>query len=177
MALGLLAALIPVGTASASGGGGCGRDVTNESGTEIEILEYCFTPTVLFAEPGDTVTWTNLDPTFHNVGGANMAWGSFERIRTDRSVSYSFSAPGVYSYVCSVHIGMVGTVVVGDPQPHGASTTGTVRRIKHARAVSTDPLPAPEESEGAALWLGMAALAGLGCAFVVARMVRRRLRA
>jgi hypothetical protein len=43
-----------------------------------------------------------------------MAWGSFESLRPGRSVTYSFADPGVYSYVCSLHVGMLGTVVVGD---------------------------------------------------------------
>jgi len=52
-------ALVP-GVAGASGGGGCGGPVTDESGTEVEIKEFCFTPTILRAEPGDTITFTNL---------------------------------------------------------------------------------------------------------------------
>jgi hypothetical protein len=43
-----------------------------------------------------------------------MAWGSFEQIRRGESISHDFSEPGVYSYVCNMHPGMVGTVVVGD---------------------------------------------------------------
>ena len=66
-----------------------------------------------YTQPGETVTWANQDGFDHNVAGANGAWGSFEILRKEKTASYTFSEPGVYAYVCTVHPGMVGTVVVG----------------------------------------------------------------
>jgi plastocyanin len=170
----LVVLAVPVAPAAASGGGGCGEQVTNESGTEIEIREFCFTPTVLYAEAGDTVTWTNADPLFHNVGGANMAWGSFERMKKGRSVSYAFSEAGVYSYVCTMHPGMVGTVVVGDPGPGGTTASNSIRRITRVSAVEPGPVRDAGAQGDAVFWFAtgvtVLALGGL----LVGRKVRRR---
>jgi len=62
---------------------------------------------------GDAVTFTNVDPFPHSVLGANATWGDYAGFKK-KSVSYRFSEPGVYPYVCTYHVGMVGVVVVGD---------------------------------------------------------------
>jgi plastocyanin len=177
-AVGLVLAVFPIVPAASSGGGGCGGPITNESGTEVAIDQFCFSPTVLYAEPGDTVTWTNRDGLPHNVAGANMAWGSFESFRRKRSVSYSFSSPGVYSYVCTMHPGMVGTVVVGEPSSGGMTPANSVRRIKHVSAVRPDPVVAPESpSDRAALWFGLSGALAVAGIFFLRRGLRRRLHA
>jgi plastocyanin len=170
--LGLGLALMP-GRAGASGGGGCGEPITSASGTDIDISNYCFSPTVLYADVGDTVTWTNLDSFPHSVGGANMAWGSFGQFREGHAARYSFSAPGVYSYVCTVHPGMVGTVVVGDPAPGQAIVKNSVKHVKTVSAVQTDPVE-QGNSKRAALLLGATALVLVACWAIVRRKVVRR---
>jgi plastocyanin len=116
-----LTALVPLGPgAMASGGGGCGRPVTDARGTAVDISEYCFVPTVLRVQPGKTVTWTNLDPA-HTVLGANGTWGSFAIIRFDKTATYRFARRGVYPYVCTLHPGMVGAIVVGDGKVPGSA--------------------------------------------------------
>jgi plastocyanin len=108
--------LVPVlgqGLASASGGGGCGRPVTDAKGTGVDIRDFCFSPTILRVSTGDAVTFTNVDPVPHSVLGANATWGDYAGFKK-RSVTYRFSEPGVYPYVCTYHPGMVGAVVVGD---------------------------------------------------------------
>ena len=62
---------------------------------------------------GDAVTFTNVDPFPHSVLGANATWGDYAGFKK-KSVTYRFSEPGVYPYVCTYHVGMVGVVVVGD---------------------------------------------------------------
>jgi hypothetical protein len=59
---------------------------------------------------GDAVTFTNVDPFPHSVLGANATWGDYAGFRKE-SVTYRFSEPGVYPYVCTYHVGMV---VVGN---------------------------------------------------------------
>jgi plastocyanin len=122
--LGLVAgfALVP-GVAGASGGGGCGGPVTDESGTEVEIKEFCFTPTILRAEPGDTITFTNLDKSPHTVLGANGIWGSYDALKRNVEATYEFAEPGVYPFVCTWHVGMIGAVVVGDGEGGAIDTT------------------------------------------------------
>jgi len=108
--------LVPVlgrGLAWASGGGGCGRPVTDAEGTGVDIRGYCFSPTILRVATGDAVTFTNVDPVPHSILGANATWGDYAGFKK-KSVTYRFSEPGVYPYVCTYHVGMVGAVVVGN---------------------------------------------------------------
>lgn len=151
---GLMLAIALGASARASGGGGCGEPITDEAGTDVEIKRYCFSPTVLYAEPGETVTFTNKDRVPHNVGGANLAWGSFENLRWKRSVSYEFPNAGVYSYVCSIHPGMVGTVVVGDPGPDAADAGVEVVPVKPVAAVTKSSGTERTGSSAGALVLG-----------------------
>jgi plastocyanin len=113
--------------AGASGGGGCGAKVTDQPGTTVDIQNFCFSPTVLRAEPGQTITFSNLDTTAHTVLGANGSWGSFDMLHARTgNISYRFVRPGVYAYVCTFHPGMVGTIVVGNadaPGEAGVTTT------------------------------------------------------
>jgi plastocyanin len=114
--------LVP-GIAAASGGGGCGGPVTDEAGTSVDISEFCFTPTILRAAPGDVVTFTNLDRSRHTVLGANGIWGSYDAMRRGVEATYEFAEPGVYPYVCTWHPGMIGVVVVGDGAGGAIDTT------------------------------------------------------
>jgi plastocyanin len=117
-------ALVP-GLARASGGGGCGGPVTDERGTTVPIRNYCFTPTILRVQPGASVTWINRDRAPHTVLGANASWGGYEVLKRGRAVTHRFTRPGVYPYVCTYHVGMVGAVVVGDAAASGAIGTTT----------------------------------------------------
>jgi plastocyanin len=114
----LLGVGLAPGVATASGGGGCGRAVTDDDGTRIGISDFCFDPTILRVQPGDTVTWENKDAVPHTVLGANGSWGGFDSIRRNGGeVTYRFVHVGVYPYVCTLHVGMVGAVVVGNGEP------------------------------------------------------------
>ena len=113
-------------SALASGGGGCGRPVTDDDGTRVSIRNFCFGPTILRVRPGDTVTWVNKDAVPHTVLGANATWGAFNSVeRNGGRVNYRFGRSGVYPYVCTLHVGMMGAVVVGDGQGPGAEATTT----------------------------------------------------
>lgn len=111
--------------AGASGGGGCGRAVSDTRGTSVRIKNFCFLPTILRVRPGDAVTFDNRDGFSHVVLGANAVWGSFTQVRSHHSVTYRFVRTGVYPYVCTYHPGMVGAIVVGNGKARGTMTTAT----------------------------------------------------
>jgi len=147
-ALGILAwVAVTPRPASASGGGGCGRPVSDSRGTGVVIRRFCFRPTILRVRPGDTVTFVNQDPFAHTVLGANGAWGSFDAVNGGDRVVYRFARAGVYSYVCTLHPGMVGTVVVGSGTSSGAidatSAAGPVSPVSDSKATATVSRPAP----------------------------------
>ena len=97
--------------AAASAGGGCHTGVTEGRGTRIEMIDACFTPTTLFAEPGETITFVNLDGFPHNIT-ANE-WGHFDDLRKGEGYTTSFTTDGIYAYACTYHPGMSGAIVIG----------------------------------------------------------------
>ena len=172
--------LVPVlgqGLASASGGGGCGRPVTDAKGTGVDIRDFCFSPTILRVSTGETVTFTNVDPFPHSVLGANATWGDYAGFKK-RSVTYRFSEPGVYPYVCTYHPGMVGAVVVGDGVGGAIGTStadGPVTKVdasdlglENTSAVDSRP----SEAVGGWAVIAAAAIVAGGLAVIVLR--RRR---
>ena len=139
------------GVASASGGGGCGAPVTDASGTTVEIRQFCFTPTIIRVEPGQVVTFRNADPVPHTVLGANGAWGSYDVLKRAKPLTYRFTESGVFPYVCTIHVGMVGAVVVGDGVGGAiGSNTGagpvvevSARDLKAEKVVDSRPADGP----------------------------------
>lgn len=59
---------------------------------------------------GGTVTWKNEDVPQHTV---KFADSESPLINTRGTYSKKFDAPGSYTYHCSIHPSMTGTVVVG----------------------------------------------------------------
>jgi plastocyanin len=114
---------LPPALASASGGGGCGQAVTDEAGSAVGIRDFCFAPTILRVQPGTVVTFVNRDPVPHTVLGANGSWGSYDTLRRRAGLTLRFTEPGVYPYVCTYHVGMLGAVVVGDGVGGAIGTT------------------------------------------------------
>ncbi|MCV7204143.1 hypothetical protein B7435_11755 [Mycolicibacterium peregrinum] len=81
------------------------------SGTAVSIDNFAFTPATLTVHRGDTVTWTNHDEEPHTVAAGD---GSFRSPGMDSNATFSFTFtnPGSYDYICSIHPSMHGTVVV-----------------------------------------------------------------
>jgi plastocyanin len=94
-------------------GGGCHGPTTEARGTAVEIVDRCFTPTNIYVQPGDEVTWVNRDSLTHVVAGNGGEWGHFEEMRQGDRIAFRFDRPGVYAYTCYLHPGMNGTVIVG----------------------------------------------------------------
>lgn len=181
-ALVVAAALVLVpSTASASGGGGCGGAVTDAAGTRVDIDGFCFSPTILRAQPGDVVTFANMDPVPHTVLGANGAWGGYDMLKRGREATYAFTEVGVYPYVCTLHAGMVGTIVVGDGGGGAIDTTTSAGPVAPGGSTSASTLgtvPAVSSIRvelDAGVW-PMAVIGGIGAILgaLGALVVRRR---
>ena len=166
------AVAFPGGAAVASGGGGCGRPVSDARGDTVRIRDFCFGPTILRVHPGDEVVFLNADSTPHTVMGANASWGSFRQLSVGKDVTYRFTRPGVYPYVCTWHPGMVGAVVVGGGprMATGATTTAAgpvVQVLPQPRiqpAVAGVPVadPAPQAVPISGGWVAPWQLIALG---------------
>jgi len=78
----------------------------------VEIHNYAYSPKDITVGTGTSVTWNNHDGDNHTVtqsGGSSLKSKSFGK---DQAFSYTFTAPGRYAYVCSLHPQMKGTVTV-----------------------------------------------------------------
>lgn len=103
----------------AQAGGGCHKDVTEGSGTEVLMREQCYMPSILRVAPGTTVTFANQDAIAHPTSGrtSNTADGGFYLSGGASShETVSYQKPGTYPFACMAHPGMTGLVVVGDGQ-------------------------------------------------------------
>jgi plastocyanin len=175
-------AVVP-GVAGASGGGGCGGPVTDAAGTAVQIKDFCFGPTILRVATGETTTFVNGDPFPHTVLGANGAWGSYDALKQGGEATYGFSEAGVYPYVCTLHVGMVGAVVVGDGVGGAIDTTTAAGPVTLASVLAGGVQDAETRSAGQDAgyggWVAIAAIAGLlvgtAAAFGVQRLRRRRI--
>jgi plastocyanin len=184
--IGLVAAVASVamwgGSGVASAGGGChATGPTTGQGDTVELLDLCFTSTVLYVEPGTNVTWTNRDATAHNVVGVAGTWGDPElTLYQGDTASYLFDDDGVYPYACWIHLGMIGAVVVGDGvgTDLGVVLPGTATETSDS--ASTEGVSTAVARDGnvdtAVIWVAGAALVlvALGGAYAIAVRNRRR---
>lgn len=81
------------------------------SGDQVNIDGFAFAPATLTVSVGAPVTWTNRDEEPHTVAASD---GSFHSpgMGTGATFTHTFTAPGTFEYVCSIHPMMRGTVVV-----------------------------------------------------------------
>ncbi|MGH2730988.1 MAG: cupredoxin domain-containing protein [Actinomycetota bacterium] len=162
----IIAVNLPIAPATGGGGGGCYGPLTAGSGGKAEITGFCFEPTVVRVRPGDSVTWVNRDEDKHTVTGANGAWGDYDILGRGDSVTYRFKREGTYPYFCSLHVGMVGTVVVGDGRGQSILTTRASRKtVTRAepppQAAGPGGLAVPPATEPNLWPLGAAVAAGI----------------
>jgi len=78
---------------------------------EVGIVTFKFTPATVTIKVGGTIDWTNHDDIGHTVTFAGQGINSKVLQRNDR-FSHTFDTPGTYTYICSIHPFMHGTVVV-----------------------------------------------------------------
>ncbi len=79
--------------------------------TAVSIKDDAFAPAKLTISAGQTVTFTNRDDDAHTVTATD---GSFDSkgLDTNGAWRHTFSAAGTYTYFCSLHPFMKGTIVV-----------------------------------------------------------------
>ena len=78
--------------------------------TSVDIVNFAFTPAVITVKSGAAVTWTNKDADAHTVAIAGVPVS--KPLQTGEAYVHTFSQPGTYSYICTIHPNMHGTVVV-----------------------------------------------------------------
>lgn len=77
----------------------------------VTIQNFAFQPATLDVAAGTTVTWTNQDSAQHTVTADDGSFGS-DKLGTGSTFTHTFSAPGTYTYHCSIHASMKATITV-----------------------------------------------------------------
>jgi LPXTG-motif cell wall-anchored protein len=132
--------------------------------TGVTISDFKFAPGTVTVNVGDTVTWSNSGPTGHSATAND---GSFDTgvLAKGSSGSHTFSQAGTFSYVCTPHPFMKGTVVVqaaasgdtGDTSGSGDTSSGTTPT--DTQADSGSALPSTGMDVGGLALLGLMTLA------------------
>ncbi|MBF6356217.1 cupredoxin family copper-binding protein [Nocardia higoensis] len=101
---------------SVSGGTGAPVDPSRTAGAAavtVNVDDMAFSPANVSVRVGDTVTWIFADSVPHSVQGiGDKAMGINSPILTAGEWSYTFTVPGEYRYLCSLHPDMRATVTV-----------------------------------------------------------------
>jgi plastocyanin len=79
---------------------------------KIEIKDFNFNPKTLTVKSGEKITWVNRDEEPHTIVSVDKQFKKSQALDTDQEFTITAGAPGTYSYFCSVHPKMTGTIVV-----------------------------------------------------------------
>jgi hypothetical protein len=140
----------------------------------VNMGDFFFSPASVSVAVGDTVTWHNSGDAPHTATANN---GSFDTgtINSGGSGSHTFNSPGTFSYICTIHPNMKGTVRVlssgGSGGSAGSSSSGSSSSESSAvaspgAAGSSTTLPMTGMAVGALALVGLALLA---CGLLVRR--------
>lgn len=80
------------------------------AGDQVRVVDNDFEPALLQVPAGDAVTWRWEGSSEHNVVGD----GFESAIQDSGSFTHTFTDPGTYSYVCTLHRGMQAEILVTD---------------------------------------------------------------
>jgi plastocyanin len=78
---------------------------------EIKIASFAFDPSSVTVKVGATVKWTNEDSASHTITADDGSWDSGS-LGKGKSFSQVFTQAGTFTYHCTIHPSMKGTVVV-----------------------------------------------------------------
>jgi len=116
----LLLAAVLLSAACADGGTAVTTSTTTapadggSEGYQVVMESFAFTPAELTVPVGATVTWLNLHAANHDVVADDGTFAS-PLFGTDERWSFTFTEPGTYPYICSIHPSMRGTIIVTAP--------------------------------------------------------------
>jgi plastocyanin len=87
-------------------------DSTSNKQNRIEIKDFAFNPQTITVKAGEKITWINRDEEPHTVVSVQKQFKKSTALDTDQEFTITAGAPGTYTYFCSVHPKMTGTIVV-----------------------------------------------------------------
>jgi amicyanin len=107
---------------NSSGGGSSGYGGKPKSGgsggakasTSVSMKDIKFVPADVTVKKGQTVQWTNNDSVPHNVTKESGPGPEFKSstLNGGDTYKYTFTTPGTFDYVCTIHPNQAGTITV-----------------------------------------------------------------
>ena len=90
-----------------------GAPVAKKTGPGIvSIAEFLFGPEKVEVQKGQTVAWTNIDESPHQVTVQGTSTLRTAVILKGQTTTVKFDNPGTYDYICGLHPGMKGKIEV-----------------------------------------------------------------
>ncbi|MEI6266466.1 MAG: cupredoxin family copper-binding protein [bacterium] len=80
-----------------------------ETTNSVRIKDFAFSPSEIKVKKGTTVTWKNEDSATHKIKSDAFESGD---LATGDTYQFKFESTGTFSYICSIHPSMKGTVTV-----------------------------------------------------------------
>jgi len=80
----------------------------------IEIRDFLFEPPNVSIPAGTEVTWVNHDAAPHDATHDDRDW-EIDRLNRNDNDTLTFDTSGTYTYHCSIHPYMKGTITVRQP--------------------------------------------------------------
>ena len=88
-----------------------GPATSSASGPQVIMKNTAYDPATLTIKVGQTVTWVNQDSTQHDVV-ANKGEFKSSLLASGGTYGFKFTQAGTYTYYCSIHPNMLGTIIV-----------------------------------------------------------------
>ncbi len=170
----------PIGDRSPATGppGGGDAKAHKAASTSVTMGDFFFSAASVTVNVGDTVTWHNSGQAPHTATADD---GSFDTgtINSGGSGSHTFNSPGTFSYICTIHPNMKGTVRVLSSSGGGGGSSGGGGASSSSSGTSESSAVASPNAAGTSTTLpmtGMAvgALALVGAALLASGLVARR---
>ncbi|HEY6672586.1 MAG TPA: cupredoxin family copper-binding protein [Solirubrobacterales bacterium] len=144
---------------------GPGGGAHKAASASVTIADFFFSPASVTVAIGDTVTWHNTGQAPHNATAND---GSFKTpdLNQGRSASHRFTSAGTFSYICTIHPNMHGTVRVLSSSGGGGGSGGSAGANSSGSATSESSAVASPEAAGDANTLPATGMAVGGLAVV-----------
>ena len=128
------------------------------SAATVSMRDFSFAPASVTVNVGESVTWVNNGQAPHNAVGDGV---STPLLQSGESDSQTFSSAGTFSYICTIHPQMKGTVTVqasssggsggGSSGGSGTGSTGSGSDAGAAAGTTGSGTSGSSTSSGAAL--------------------------
>jgi plastocyanin len=99
------------GTTAPTSGAASSAGATASGATTVEVKNFAFSPVDMTVAVGTKVTWKFDDSAGHTVKSDDGTFSS-PTLSNGKTFDFTFSKAGTYSYICSIHQYMAGTITV-----------------------------------------------------------------